>query len=156
MDVFNARFPSGSEVRVVRNVRNDGSFAGKEKGELLIGQGETGVVRSSGYFLQDQVIYEVFFPNQNRIIGVRDSEVIDAALEWVPCQFRSLDKACLTLALKMRGEIIAVKGDIVEVQRVYRDLDTGKLEYEISVAGHLIRLDSRALQEPEAEPASSA
>ncbi|PWI33871.1 nitrogen fixation protein NifZ [Vibrio albus] len=156
MDVFNARFPTGSEVRVVRNVRNDGSFSGKEKGDLLIEAGETGIVRSSGYFLQNQVIYEVFFPERNRIIGVRDTEVIDASLEWIPCLFRSLDKAYLTLALKMKGEIIAVKGDIVEVQRVYRDLETGKLDYEIEVAGHLVKLDSRALREIEAEPETAA
>lgn len=149
MDVFDARFVTGSEVRVTRNIRNDGSFTGLEKGDLLVGQGEVGEVRSSGYFLQDQVIYQVFFPVSNRIIGVRDTEVIDAKLDWIPCLFRSLDKARLTLALKMKETIIAVKGDIVEVQRVYRDLESGRLDYEIKVADYLFRVDSRALECPE-------
>jgi nitrogen fixation protein NifZ len=145
MDCYDARFVSGCEVRVTRNIRNDGSFAGMEKGELLVAQGEVGEVRSSGYFLQDQIIYQVFFPVSNRVIGVRDSEVIDAGLDWIPCLFRSLDRARLTLALKMKQQIIALKGDIVEVQRVYRDLQTGRLEYEIAVADHLVRVDARVL-----------
>ncbi|WED24084.1 nitrogen fixation protein NifZ [Vibrio sp. JC009] len=148
MDCLGARFISGSDVRVVRNIRSDGSFAGMEKGDLLVTQGEVGNVRSSGYFLQDQVIYQVFFPESNRVVGIRDTEVIDASLEWVPCLFRSLDMAELRVSLKMHGEIVAVKGELVEVQRVYRDLETGRLEYEISVAGELVRLDARMLQEP--------
>ncbi|MDG3085019.1 nitrogen fixation protein NifZ [Vibrio hannami] len=148
MDCSSARFLSGSEVRVVRNVRNDGSFTGLEKGELLVTQGETGIVRSSGYFLQDQVIYQVYFPAVERTIGVRDQEVIHASLAWSPCLFRSLDKAALTVALKMKDEIVAMKGDLVEVQRVYRDLETGRLDYEIEVAGSLVRVDSRFLVSP--------
>ncbi|MDB1124151.1 nitrogen fixation protein NifZ [Vibrio algarum] len=61
MDCYAARFSAGDEVRVVRNIRNDGSFSGLDKGDLLVEQGEIGEVRSSGYFLQDQVVYQVFF-----------------------------------------------------------------------------------------------
>ena len=146
MDCMNTRFTVGHEVRVVRNIRSDGSFAGKNKGELLVEQGETGIVQGIGYFLQDQVIYEVFFPKINRLVGLRNSEVIDAKLDWIPCLFRSLDKAKLTLALKMKETIIAVKGDIVEVQRVYRDLESGRLQYEIEVAEHLFKVDARVLE----------
>ncbi len=145
MDVFNARFLSGHEVRIVRNIRNDGSFIDCDKGALLVEQGSVGIVRSSGYFLQDQIIYQVFFPEINRVIGVRDTEVIDATLDWVPCEFHSLDKAQLTLSLKMKDEIIAKKGDIVEVQRVYRDLHNGALEYEIEVEKYLFKVGARVL-----------
>lgn len=147
MDVFNARFVTGDEIRVIRNIRNDGSYGSMDKGNLLVAAGETGEVRGSGYFLQDQVIYQVYFPKSNRIIGVRDSEVIDSKLDWIPCLFRSLDKARLKLALKMKESIIACKGDVVEVQRVYRDLESGKLEYEIAVAEYLFRVDARVLGE---------
>lgn len=146
MDCYAARFSTGDQVRVVRNIRNDGSFSGLEKGDLLVEQGELGEVRSSGYFLQDQVIYQVFFLKSNRVVGVRETEVIDPTLAWVPCLFRSLDKARLTLALKVKQSIIAVKGDVVEVQRVYRDMDNGRLEYEISVANYLIKVDARVLE----------
>ena len=145
MDVFNARFKTGDRIRVVRNIRNDGSVANKNKGELLVEQGLVGEVRGSGYFLQNQVIYEVYFPALNIVIGLRDSEVIDSKLDWTPCLFRSLDKARLTLALKMKESIIAMKGDIVEVQRVYRNLENGQLDYEIAVAGHLVKVNARVL-----------
>ncbi len=51
----------GDEVRVIRNLRNDGSFPGKDKGDLLIRRGQVGHVRNMGTFLQDQIIYTVHF-----------------------------------------------------------------------------------------------
>ncbi len=146
MECFNARFHCGHQVRVVRNIRNDGSFTQLDKGALLIDAGATGIVHSSGYFLQDQVIYQVYFPKSNRVVGVRDTEVIDATLPWVPCLFRSLDKARLRVALKMFEDIIARKGDVVEVQRVERNLESGALNYEILVGSeHLVTVNSQVL-----------
>jgi len=146
MDCFSARFLSGDEIRVIRNIRNDGSFNGLEKGDLLVEQGDIGIVRGSGYFLQNQVIYQVFFPSRNRVVGIRDTEVIDAILKWVPCLFRSLDSARLTLALRVKQSVIAVKGDKVEVQRVHRNLENGQLEYEILVEKHLVKVDACVLE----------
>ncbi|WP_394153689.1 nitrogen fixation protein NifZ [Vibrio maritimus] len=146
MQCWDAKFPIGNQVRLIRNVRNDGSFTQLNKGELLAAQGDVGEVRSSGYYLQDQIVYQVFFPTRNQVVGIKQSELIDVNLEWVPCLFRSLDKARLTLALKVRDSIIAVKGDVVEVQRVFRDLDTGKLEYEIAVGGYFVKVDARVVE----------
>ena len=140
------RFAPGSEVRIVRNIRNDGSFQDFAKGDLLVEAGSVGIVRSYGYFLQTQVIYQVFIPTQNRVIGVRDSEVIDAALAWVPCLFRSLDKAKLTCSLRMFGEPLANKGDVIEVHRVYRDLEDGTVSFEVKFGAHLVKLDSTRLE----------
>ncbi|WP_339064332.1 nitrogen fixation protein NifZ [Tepidibacillus marianensis] len=42
-------------------MRNDGTFPGKNKGEILVYQGEKGVVIDHGYFLQDILIYTVYF-----------------------------------------------------------------------------------------------
>lgn len=44
------RFESGDAVRVVRNIRNDGSFQDRDKGDLLVEAGSVGIVRSYGYF----------------------------------------------------------------------------------------------------------
>jgi nitrogen fixation protein NifZ len=142
------RFYSGDEVRVVRNIRNDGSFKDVAKGELIVAAGEPGIVRSFGYFLQDQVIFQVYFPRLEQVVGVRDSEVIDSSLEWIPCLFRSLDIAQLTVTLTMRGKIAARKGDLVEVKRVSRNRYTGKIEYLIEVAKERIWLDSKTLMSP--------
>jgi len=140
------RFAPGSEVRIVRNIRNDGSFHNLEKGALLVEAGSVGIVRTYGYFLQTQIIYQVFIPEQNRVVGVRDSEVIDSTLDWIPCLFRSMDQARLTCSLKMFGEPLASKGDVIEVHRVYRDLGDGSLSYEVKFGEHLVKLDSTRLE----------
>ena len=62
------RFEYGDEVRVTRNVRNDGTFPGAEVGELLIRRGSTGFVRDVGTFLQDQIVYSVLFIEADRPI----------------------------------------------------------------------------------------
>lgn len=146
MECWDAKFPVGSQVRLIRNVRNDGSFTELDKGELLVEQGSEGEVRSSGYYLQDQIVYQVFFPTRNVVVGIKETELIDAKLDWVPCLFRSLDKARLTLALKVKDTIIATKGDWVEIQRVFRDLDSGQLQYEIAVAGYNFKVDARVVE----------
>jgi nitrogen fixation protein NifZ len=145
MECYSARFASGDEVRVIRNIRNDGSFTQIDKGELLIEAGALGIVRSYGYFLQDQIIFQVFFPSINRVIGLRDNEVIDAELAWIPCHFHSLDKATLTLSLSIQQQIIARKGDQVEVQRSYRNLVDGSLDYEIAVGEHHVKVAAHVL-----------
>ena len=55
------RFEYGEAVRVIRNVRNDGTFPGEPTGRLLIRRGSIGYVRDVGTFLQDQLIYSVDF-----------------------------------------------------------------------------------------------
>jgi nitrogen fixation protein NifZ len=136
------RFESDTEVRVIRNVRNDGSFIELNKGELLVEAGSVGIVRTYGYFLQTQIIYQVFFPDINRVVGIRDTELIPSDVPWIPREFNSLDKAKLTRTLAMDGEIIAEKGDIVEIQRSYRDLENGSLKYEVELCSLQFQLDA--------------
>ena len=57
------RFDYGDEVRVVRNVRNDGTYPGLDVGAFLVRRGSTGYVMNVGTFLQDHVIYSVHFLN---------------------------------------------------------------------------------------------
>ena len=46
------RFEMGKVVRVIRNVRDDGTFGGTEIGDLLVRRGSTGHVQNVGTFLQ--------------------------------------------------------------------------------------------------------
>ena len=55
------RWDLGDDVRVIRNVRNDGTYPGEQIGALLIRRGSTGTVIDIGTFLQDQIIYTVHF-----------------------------------------------------------------------------------------------
>lgn len=152
MNGLGIRFEAGEEVRVVRNIRNDGSFKEVVKGELLIEAGELGIIRTYGYFLQDQIIFQVYFPRINQVVGIRDTELIKSELEWVPCLFRSLDSAQLVVALSMNNEIIANKGDIVDIYRVHRNLEDGTLDYQVTVCDEIFRLNSKFLALPECEP----
>ena len=77
----------GDSVRVVRNVRNDGTYAGADVGELLIRCGSTGTVIDIGTFLMDQIIYTVHFLDADRIVGCREEELIDIHDPWLPSRF---------------------------------------------------------------------
>lgn len=73
-------FTYGDKVRARRNVRNDGTYAGKEIGDLLVKKGEEGVVVSIGTFLQQFYIYGVEFLDSGNRVGMKRKE-LDAAVE---------------------------------------------------------------------------
>ena len=77
------KFTFSEEVRVVRAIRNDGTVAGFAPGALLVRRGSTGFVRDWGVFLQDQIIYQIHFPETDRIIGCREQELIPITQPWL-------------------------------------------------------------------------
>ncbi len=115
------QFEFGHAVRVVRNVRNDGTFPGEPTGALLIRRGSVGFVRNVGTFLQDQIIYEVHFLDADRVVGCRESELIDAEAPWTPCRFESRERVAAALALAHQGEILVRAGERGEVLKVQRE-----------------------------------
>jgi len=68
-------FRYGEKVRAKRNVRNDGTYAGKEIGDLLVKKGEVGVVVSIGTFLQQFYIYGVEFLESGNRVGMKRREL---------------------------------------------------------------------------------
>jgi nitrogen fixation protein NifZ len=56
-------------------VRNDGTFAGKEIGEVLVKKGELGYVRDVGTFLQRHYVYAVEFFERGAVVGMRAREL---------------------------------------------------------------------------------
>ena len=70
-------FNYGARVRAKRLVRNDGTYAGKEIGDLLVKKGEVGYVVSIGTFLQQFYIYGVEFLDSGNRVGMKRRE-----LEW--------------------------------------------------------------------------
>ncbi|ACF03595.1 nitrogen fixation protein NifZ [Rhodopseudomonas palustris] len=72
-------FEYGQKVRSRLNIRNDGTFPGKEIGEVLVKKGDEGYVVSIGTFLQQFYIYGVDFVAQGRIVGMKRREL--AAVE---------------------------------------------------------------------------
>lgn len=60
--MIDAKWDYGDGVRLIRNVRNDGTYPGLDPGAPLVRRGSIGYVVNVGTFLQDQVIYSVKLP----------------------------------------------------------------------------------------------
>ena len=68
-------FEYGAKVRSRYVVRNDGTFPGKEIGEVLVKKGEVGYVVSIGTFLQQFYIYGVEFLGTGYRVGMKRKEL---------------------------------------------------------------------------------
>ena len=69
------RFAMGERVVSRSVVRNDGTYNGKDIGEVLVQRGEVGFVRSIGTFLQQFYIYAVEFVDSGHQVGMRAKEL---------------------------------------------------------------------------------
>jgi nitrogen fixation protein NifZ len=135
------KYAQGEAVRVIRNVRNDGTYPGLDIGKLLVRRGSVGYVRDVGTFLQDQLIYSVHFFEADRMVGCREEELQAESEHWNPSRFEYRDKVTPRIPLGIRGEIIAEPGNVGEIEKVLRDAPDG-------VAYH-VRFPGRTLQVPE-------
>lgn len=68
-------FNFGEKVRAKRTIRNDGTYAGKEIGDVLAKKGEEGYVVSIGTFLQQFYIYGVEFMESGNRVGMKRKEL---------------------------------------------------------------------------------
>lgn len=68
-------FNYGEKVRARRTIRNDGTYAGKEIGDVLARKGEEGYVVSIGTFLQQFYIYGVEFLESGNRVGMKKKEL---------------------------------------------------------------------------------
>jgi len=71
-------FRYGERVRALRHIRNDGTYPGREVGDLLVSKGEEGVVVSIGTFLQQFYIYGVEFVKTGHRVGMKRRELVAA------------------------------------------------------------------------------
>lgn len=68
-------FYYGEKVRSKRVIKNDGTFPGKEIGDILVRKGEEGYVVSIGTFLQQFYIYGVEFIESGHRVGMKRKEL---------------------------------------------------------------------------------
>lgn len=149
------RFEYGESVRVTRNVRNDGTYPGKEIGDMLIRRGSVGNVIEVGTFLQDQVIFTVHFLSHGRMVGCRLEELIGADEPWNPSRFEFRDKVVCNIDLGVKGNILVAKGSAGEVMKVIRDNEL--IQYHVAFQGRMLQVPEPVLdpahpetfQEPE-------
>jgi len=73
-------FRPGTKVRSNRQIKNDGTMAGREIGEIVVKKGDVGYVRDIGMYLQRYYIYAVEFVDRGSVVGMRARELesIDA------------------------------------------------------------------------------
>jgi nitrogen fixation protein NifZ len=69
------KFLPGTKVRSIKYVKNDGTYAGKEIGEVLVTKGAVGYVRDIGMYLQIYYIYAVEFIELGTVVGMRGREL---------------------------------------------------------------------------------
>jgi nitrogen fixation protein NifZ len=76
-------FDYGERVRSRRTIRNDGTFGGKDIGDVLVEKGDEGYVVNIGTFLQQFYIYGVDFPAKGYCVGMKrkELEVVSASEE---------------------------------------------------------------------------
>lgn len=145
------QYDYGQEVRVTRNVRNDGTYPGLPTGAPLVRRGSVGYVLNVGTFLQDQIIYTVHFLNEGRMVGCREEELIAADEPWIPSRFEFRDKVKAARHLAIDGEIIVEAGAVGEVLKVLRD-DPDNVQYHVNFPGTQL-IVPEAVLEP-AKPAT--
>lgn len=139
------KFEFGDEVRIVRNVRNDGTYPGVAIGTLLIRRGSTGFVMNVGTFLQDQLIYTVNILEQNKIVGFREEELIGIDDVWIPSKFESREKVRSKITLTVSGEVRAKPGMEGEILKVFRD-DSDGVQYHVIFHDHVLQVPESALE----------
>ncbi len=139
------KYEFGDEVRIIRNVRNDGTYPGMPIGELLIRRGSTGFVINVGTFLQDQLIYTVNFLDQDKIVGFREEELISINEPWVPSRFESREKVRSKVTLAVRGEVRAMPSTEGEVLKVLRD-ESGGVQYQVIFHDHVLQVPESVLE----------
>jgi len=69
------RFNMGERVISRTVIRNDGTYNGKDIGEVLVNKGEVGFITSIGTFLQQFYIYAVEFVDSGHRVGMRAKEL---------------------------------------------------------------------------------
>ena len=149
--ILQPRFACDEAVRVIRNLRNDGTYPGQPTGALLVRRGSIGYIRHIGVFLQDQIIYTVHFLDAgNRSVGCRENELIAAEAPWIPNRFERGDRVSARLALATGDERVAASGAIGEIIAVIREPDT-TVHYHVLFGQRVFRVPETALAARESE-----
>lgn len=147
---MHSRWELGDSVRVIRNVRNDGTYCGAATGDLLVRRGSVGAVVDIGTFLQDQIIYSVHFIDDDRIVGCREEELADAGEPWIPSLFESREWVRARRVLSLGSTLRVPRGALGQVLRVVSQDDAAI--YHV----HFDSLPGRTLAVPESALASLA
>lgn len=76
------RYTFGERVVSRLTIRNDGTFPGKDIGDVLVRKGDIGYVTSIGTFLQQYYIYSIEFVEHGYRVGMKGRELM--SLDHLP------------------------------------------------------------------------
>jgi nitrogen fixation protein NifZ len=139
----------GDEVRLIRNVRNDGTYPGMAVGEFLVKRGSVGCVYDVGSYLQDQIIYRVHFLSEGKTVGCREEELVLASDPWISSLFEYSETVIAKVSLAVKGNVVVNVGDKGQVTRVLRETPNG-VQYEIHFGGgRMFQVPESALAAPQ-------
>lgn len=138
------RFDYGTEVRLTRNVRNDGTYPGEDVGKLLVRRGEVGSIYDVGTYLQDQIIYRVHFLSAGRTVGCREEELIRADDPWIPNLYEFREKVVAKNAFSVNGEILVETGTQGEIEKILKDPEQG-VSYHVRFNQRVFKISEAAL-----------
>ena len=94
-DEENAKFGIGQKVKLLEDIKNDGTYPHAPVGTIMVQAGAIGYVKSIGEFLQVIRVYEVHFLDLNafiEVVGCREHELeamedyrdeVQEELEWM-------------------------------------------------------------------------
>ncbi|ACR12927.1 nitrogen fixation protein NifZ [Teredinibacter turnerae] len=142
-------FEYGTEVRLTRNVRNDGTYPGTAVGELLIKRGAVGCIYDVGSYLQDQIIYRVHFLDEAKTVGCREEELILASDPWVPNKYDFNQKVVTLVPIVIDGETVVEENRQGLVMKVLRDCEKGIVNYHVHFANRMFQMPEAALEAAE-------
>lgn len=137
------RFEFGEEVRVTRNIRNDGTYPAMDVGALLIRRGSIGNVVEVGTFLQDQIIFTVHFLQHGRMVGCRLEELLGIDEPWQPSRFEFRDQVLCAVDLAIQGEILVPHNTQGQIIKVIRDSDP--VQYHVLFQDRVFQVPETAL-----------
>ncbi|HEY5718199.1 MAG TPA: nitrogen fixation protein NifZ [Motiliproteus sp.] len=139
------KYDYGQAVRVIRTLRDDGTYPGKQRGDLLVQRGRTGYVVDVGTFLQDQIIYRVHFIDAGVQVGCREEELIPAEAPWVESRFEFRQPVQAARDLAVNGEVLVVRGDQGQVLKVLRQPEQ-EVRYQVRFPGRTLEVREQALE----------
>ena len=150
-------FEYGDEVRLIRNVRNDGTYPGKEIGDLLLRRGSIGCVYDVGTYLQDQLIYRVNFIDEGKTVGCREEELIRADDPWIQNAYEFNERVLAKISLAVSGEVVVPEGKEGTVMKVLRDEEDEVIRYHVNFGnGRMFVVPESALNPIPSIPQESA
>ncbi|TCS61769.1 nitrogen fixation protein NifZ [Varunaivibrio sulfuroxidans] len=151
------QFDYGDGVRVMRTVRNDGTFPGEKTGARLVSRGSVGFVQNVGTFLQDQIIYAVHFLDEDKLVGCREEELQRADAPWVPRRFEFRDKVTAKVAFSVGGTIVVEAGREGEIVKTLNDDPSrGAVVYHVRFPGRTLVVAEEQLSPCPAAQATGA